>query len=114
MRRIQDLGVETKFYRKSEMNIEPYGYEMLKKDGRCIFLSGKRCTIYENRPLICRFYPFTMFEADGYMFDVDRSCEGVGEGKVVDERYLSDLIQEAKKTIRKARHACLQSAVTNG
>ncbi|MCP8311539.1 MAG: YkgJ family cysteine cluster protein [Candidatus Methylarchaceae archaeon HK02M1] len=114
VKRIQDLGVETKFYQKSEMNIEPYNYEMLKMDGCCIFLSGNRCTIYEKRPLICRFYPFTMFEAHGYVFDVDRSCEGVSEGKFVDKRYLSDLIQEAKKTIREARHACSQSALTNG
>ncbi len=55
-----------------------------------------------------------MFEAHGYVFDVDRSCEGVSEGKFVDKSYISDLIQEAKKTIREARHACSQSALTNG
>lgn len=98
---IQKSGVKTKFYRKSERATGPYEYEMVKKDGGCIFLSGNRCTIYWNRPLICRFYPFTMFEADGYVFDVDRDCGGLGLGEVVNKRCYSELIREAKKTIRR-------------
>ena len=69
---------------------------MIKNDDHCVFLSGNRCTIYEDRPLICRFYPFTMFKDDNYMFDVDRSCEGIGEDKVVNKEYFIKLIQEAK------------------
>ena len=81
------------------MNIGLYNYEMVKKDGCCIFLSGNKCTIYVNRPLICRFYPLTLFDADGYVFDVDRSCRGIGEGKVIDKSYFENLIKEAKKNL---------------
>jgi len=75
--------------------------EMVKKNGRCIFLSSNRCTIYENRPLICRFYPFIMFKTDDYVFKVDKHCEGVGLGKVVDERYFWELVQQAQNAMAK-------------
>lgn len=91
-----------KFYRKRR-TVGVYKYEMVKKDGCCIFLSGNRCIIYGNRPVICRFYPFTMFEADWYMFDVDRACEGVGLGEFVDESCFKELIREAERTVGKAR-----------
>jgi Fe-S-cluster containining protein len=74
---------------------------MVKMDGHCIFLLGNRCTIYDNRPLICRFYPFTMSEVDDYLFDADRGCEGVGKGSIIDERYFKKLVYEARRTIGK-------------
>ncbi len=41
---------------------EPYKFEMKKNvtSGKCIFLVENKCVIYENRPLICRFYPFEL------------------------------------------------------
>ncbi|MFQ6135388.1 MAG: YkgJ family cysteine cluster protein, partial [Nitrososphaerales archaeon] len=103
VRRIQKLGLATKFYRENRFSTKPYRYEMVKKDGCCIFLSGDRCTIYERRPLICRFYPFTMSESDGYAFGVDRTCRGVGLGRLVDEGCVFELVQEAERTIGQAR-----------
>ena len=38
-------------------------------DGKCIFLEGNNCKVYEHRPEICRKYPF--FE-DGV-----RECKGI-------------------------------------
>ncbi len=29
-------------------------------DGSCVFLKNKRCKIYENRPSICRVYPYML------------------------------------------------------
>ncbi|MDD3044123.1 MAG: YkgJ family cysteine cluster protein [Candidatus Delongbacteria bacterium] len=36
--------------------IEEYGLNILKKnpDGSCVYLKELRCTIYENRPQVCR------------------------------------------------------------
>jgi Fe-S-cluster containining protein len=37
------------------------GYALRTKgDGSCIFLRDKRCTIYGQRPMICRLYPFML------------------------------------------------------
>ena len=95
MKRIHGLrpNVGNRFYTKNSVSYGPYKYEMVKKNGRCVFLSGKKCTIYENRPLICRFYPFTMFRDDEYVFEADQDCQGIGIGEVVDERYLRELVQ---------------------
>ncbi len=52
----------------------PYCYEMKKpKEGKCFFLKDNQCSIYQQRPLICRFYPFELkFSEDKgtHVFDV--------------------------------------------
>lgn len=42
------------------------GYALkAQADGSCIFLKDKRCRIYEQRPFICRLYPYMLhLEAD--------------------------------------------------
>ncbi|TGC10913.1 YkgJ family cysteine cluster protein [Methanolobus halotolerans] len=42
------------------------GYALkTKEDGSCTFLEGRRCTIYDRRPSICRLYPYMLhLEAD--------------------------------------------------
>ncbi len=36
------------------------GYALRMRDGRCPFLAGTRCSIYEQRFSTCRVYPFTL------------------------------------------------------
>jgi Fe-S-cluster containining protein len=63
---------------------EPYVYEMKKTMGKCVFLKDNQCTIYEMRPLICRFYPFELkFSSDQnrYIFTATLECIGIGKGK---------------------------------
>jgi len=47
------------------------------EDGNCMFLKNNRCTVYADRPHICRTYPF--------MLDGDRllvfACSGCRSGK---------------------------------
>jgi len=42
------------------------GYALrTKEDGSCMFLEGGRCSIYEDRPMICKLYPYMLHrEAD--------------------------------------------------
>ena len=42
------------------------GYALnTKEDGSCVFLENGRCQIYEDRPMICRLYPYMLHrEAD--------------------------------------------------
>jgi Fe-S-cluster containining protein len=65
---------------------EPYVYEMKKTVGKCIFLKDNQCTIYESRPLICRFYPFELKfceDQDKYLFTATLECPGIGKGKTL-------------------------------
>ncbi|MGE5554732.1 MAG: YkgJ family cysteine cluster protein [Methanocella sp.] len=62
----------------------PYIYEMKKQYGDCIFLKDNKCTIYELRPLICRFYPFELkYSPDKrtHVFTVTKECPMIGQGK---------------------------------
>jgi Fe-S-cluster containining protein len=65
---------------------EPYVYEMKKTMGKCAFLKDNQCTIYELRPIICRFYPFELkFSSDQnrYLFSATLECVGIGKGKTL-------------------------------
>ena len=76
---------------------EPYRYAMKKKEGRCIFLKGTDCQIYLHRPLICRFYPFSLKElgAENYEFKVSGECPGVGYGKIIKEEDFRAMFNKA-------------------
>jgi Fe-S-cluster containining protein len=89
------------------------GYALkTKPDGSCIFLQNKRCKIYENRPSICRVYPYMLHrEADdsgkvdwrqisglnehgSYYTEIeDSECEAIArETRAYEEAYLIQMI----------------------
>ena len=51
------------------------GFKVLKNssEGRCVFHDGKRCTIYENRPVGCKLYP-VIFDEDLNLPVKDKLC----------------------------------------
>ena len=60
----------------------------LKEDGinlDCLFLEGKRCGVYEARPVQCRTWPFwpEVMNAKTWKKEVLSFCPGVGKGKKV-------------------------------
>ena len=84
---------------------QPYVYEIRKnaQNGKCIFLQQNRCMIYQDRPLICKFYPFELAtDIKGiYTFKTTEECPGVscpgrnGVGKKLDRRYFKELLELA-------------------
>ncbi len=72
-------------------------------DGKCIFLKDNQCTIYEHRPLICKFYPIELItdETGKHVFRVTLECPGVCclntvvVGKKLDEAYFRALLELA-------------------
>jgi Fe-S-cluster containining protein len=62
IKKIENLGFKKDFF-----VVQKEGWLMLKNhNGRCVFHDGIKCTIYENRPIGCKFYPV--------IFDKDESC----------------------------------------
>ena len=80
----------------------PYVRMMRKFAGRCIFLQDSRCSIYGARPLICRFYPFSLRPARGNAFEIgfDSSCSGMGKGPRRTERFFHSLVGLANRELR--------------
>ena len=79
---------------------EPYVYEMRKtvEDGKCLYLKGRDCSIYNLRPLVCRFYPFELTTAkDGkHRFFCTGECPGIGKGKNLERNYFQELLVRAR------------------
>jgi Fe-S-cluster containining protein len=88
-------------FSRSSRGTAPYERKMKKHNGRCVFLQGSRCSIYGTRPLICRFYPFSLRPLGDKMLEVgfDSSCSGIGTGPNRSERFFRGLITLAKKEL---------------
>ena len=79
----------------------------MRKDGNCIFLKDKRCTVYKGRPMQCRTWPFW---SENMNFKTWNSqiigfCPGVGKGEKIDKRKIIYKIKSdennEKKIIKK-------------
>jgi Fe-S-cluster containining protein len=82
---------------------EPYVYRMKKNaDGKCMFLKDNTCTIYQMRPLICRFYPFELKSdsRDEYVFAFTEECPSTGKGFELKRDYFERLFKNAMRLMR--------------
>jgi Fe-S-cluster containining protein len=80
----------------------PYTHRLKKtSDGKCVFLKGKSCAIYAERPLVCRFYPFELKCSAGgkHIFTHTSECPHVGRGKRLTIRYFADLFRRSEQTM---------------
>ena len=69
---------------------------MKKVDGRCVFLTGEGCRIYEHRALLCRMYPFWLEkQEDMFVFGIDKDCPGNGQGEYLEEGFFKTLLEMA-------------------
>ena len=93
IRRIEATGAEGFHETTGE---EPFTGVMLKRGGACVFLTPHGCSIYEDRALLCRTYPFWVErQDDAYVIHVDAGCPGVGEGPKLDEGFYGGLLGRA-------------------
>ncbi len=76
--------------RDAKGNIHTFEW-VLRKNGECIFLEKGLCGIYENRPYICKTYPFYLLEGNLMVSE----CEGIGREMSCEEsRGLAALLKE--------------------
>ncbi len=96
-----------------------YLNELNKSKQSCVFLEKRKdkyyCSIYNERPLLCKAYPFYLHPINGKLY-VDQSCPGVTIGKndtldrerinrrVVElkDRFLKDIIKDLPMRARQA------------
>ena len=82
---------------------EPYVYRMTKTEERkCVFLEDDSCSIYQVRPLICRFYPFELKNPgkNRYVFDYTDECPGIGKGPKLKKAFFEHLFKEFKDSMK--------------
>ena len=82
---------------------EPYVYSMKKtEDGGCAFLRDKSCSIYEIRPLTCRFYPFQLQDigSNRYLFSYTDECPGIGRGVCLKRSFFEEMFRNFTQSMR--------------
>lgn len=83
---------------------EPYVYQMRKtENGKCFFLKDNLCSIYQIRPLICRFYPFKLQNLGNnkYVFAYTKECPGIGKKSLLKRDFFEKLFREFMEVMRK-------------
>ena len=93
-------------FTKEKPQKAPYAYEINKNpaNGKCVFLQNNLCTIYAQRPLICRFYPFELSTSSNgtYKFKATNECPEVfvqsncAAKSKLNERFFRDLLELAR------------------
>ena len=82
---------------------KPFKYVMKKKNRKCVFLKNGACSIYMHRPLLCRFYPFSVQKHNGgYIFKASDECPGIGLGDALKEDDFREMLMEANGVLAKA------------
>ncbi|MHA1418021.1 MAG: YkgJ family cysteine cluster protein [Candidatus Heimdallarchaeaceae archaeon] len=86
--RIEVLG-----YKIEEFLEEKDGFMSLRNiDNHCVFLKNEECSIYENRPQGCRFYPL-IYDFNFEDFVIDNLCEHHDDFDLEIYRPLFDAVQ---------------------
>ncbi len=84
IRMAESLKLSTTDFTK-EYCIKEDGIFHLKdgQDGRCHFLKGKKCGVYEGRPTQCRTWPFwpEVMSPKVWKAEVADFCPGIGKGR---------------------------------
>ena len=94
----KNTGLRPLSFASSASSNGQYHYKMKKRSGRCVFLDRKACRIYDVRPIICQFYPFSMKRKNGsYVFDVAADCAGVGLGEPITKDDYGRMVEKATK-----------------
>lgn len=91
--RLEKVGEED-FYVRTKKT--PFIGVMKKLEGKCIFLGKNVCTVYQNRALLCRMYPFWVEkQSDIFYIYVDEKCSGIRKGEILNEEFYSNLLTYA-------------------
>jgi Fe-S-cluster containining protein len=81
--------------------------------GRCAFLRGTACSVYEYRPLACRLFPFTIRDHDTIVtHSLASFCPGLGEGMPIDRKeieVIANTILAGLKNNGFRKHDCYES-----
>ncbi len=93
IRRLQALGFKVK-----DFVVERGGERRLKnRDGRCFFLTDEGCSVYEDRPTGCRYYPLVLDDDDEVMVDPECSHSSMFSVDDVEAKELVAFIQKLKR-----------------
>lgn len=68
----------------------------IRKNGECLFLNKKKCSVYKARPSQCRTWPFwnENMNAKVWNEDISINCPGIGKGKKIKSDIINKFLKE--------------------
>jgi Fe-S-cluster containining protein len=90
------LGMNTSAFTRRYCMKTDGVWHLKEENADCIFLDGKRCSVYEGRPVQCRTWPFwpEVMNAKSWKSEVAAFCPGVGKGRVHTEKEIAAVLKE--------------------
>ena len=69
-----------------------------RKNGECIFLNKKKCTVYKARPTQCRTWPFwpENMNSKKWVEDIQNFCPGIGKGSLYKKEKINKILKKDK------------------
>lgn len=94
--RVEVCSKELKnFHKKDLRKINDFYFLKLSPNGKCIFLNGENCKIYEKRPTVCSEYPFKPIIIRNTVYiDVLYTCPQVLLGRNSEEINLDNIVKK--------------------
>ena len=89
------LGLSTDDFLKKYAYPMKGGHSIQEKsNGDCVFLNGKLCGIYEDRPTQCRTFPFwpEVLRSESKWNETCKECEGMGQGKLYSKEEIMTIL----------------------
>ena len=96
IRMAQSLNMSTTAFTKKFCEKEDGLYHLIDgEEGRCLFLNGKSCGVYQGRPTQCRTWPFwpEVMNATVWEKEVAQFCPGVGTGRLWKKSDIEEQLQ---------------------
>jgi Fe-S-cluster containining protein len=94
IKRIKDTKKKNFYQEWSEGKF--IGLMSKNENGMCIFHNIAGCSIYEQRTLLCRMYPFWLEKKDAsFVFGISHDCPGTNKEKGLKEAFFANLLQMA-------------------
>jgi Fe-S-cluster containining protein len=92
------LGMPTRQFTRQYCAKTDGFFHLENRDAACLFLAGRRCTVYEARPTQCRTWPFwpENMKPKAWQAIADY-CPGVGQGRVVPAETIVRILREQRR-----------------
>jgi len=80
--------------------------ELIFVNGDCVFLKSNKCSVYENRPMACRIFPYC---SDGSASGIDNECPHADEFRAdpaflgYAEAGMREIVADVERTIRSSQ-----------
>ena len=95
-RMARHLGISTAGFTRRYCDKTGGWFHLKNPKGDCVFLEGKRCSVYEGRPAQCRTWPFwpENMNPRAWKQDVASFCPGIGKGRLYTAEEIATLVAQ--------------------